>query len=220
MLAMAAKGQAHEGDWLIADRQTAGRGRQGRVWQSPPGNFYGSTLVGLRAGDPAAPTLALVAAIAAFEALAIWVSRGLMLKWPNDVMVGEAKLAGILLERAGEAVVVGVGVNLAHHPDALDRQATSIAALGVTPPPPEVFAETVATVFRDVLGQWRSEGLDVVRDEWVARAHMPGTPLSARLPDGSVIHGAFDGLTPDCALRLRLADGSSHVIHAGDVFLI
>lgn len=116
MLALAAAGAA-EGLWLRADYQTGGRGRQGRVWQSPPGNFYGSTLVRLRGGDPAAATLALVAAVALEEAVRIYApGADVAIKWPNDLLLGEAKLAGILLERADDAVVVGIGVNLAHHP--------------------------------------------------------------------------------------------------------
>jgi BirA family biotin operon repressor/biotin-[acetyl-CoA-carboxylase] ligase len=93
------------------------------VWVSPPGNLYISTLVRVCPDDPPAPTLALVAAVALHDAL----GPGLTIKWPNDIMAGEAKLAGILLERAGDAVVVGFGANLAHHPKGLDRPVTPCA---------------------------------------------------------------------------------------------
>ncbi|MFN2260234.1 MAG: biotin--[acetyl-CoA-carboxylase] ligase, partial [Parasphingopyxis sp.] len=110
---------AAEGLWLRAERQTRGKGRRGRSWDSPAGNLYASTLVRLRDGDPAAASLALVAGVALWDALAgaLGDAQGLQLKWPNDLLLGGAKLAGILLEREGEAVIVGCGVNLARHPE-------------------------------------------------------------------------------------------------------
>lgn len=221
MLAMAARGEAREGDWLIADVQTAGRGRMGRTWQAPPGNFHASGLVQLQPGDPAAATLALVAAVAVFEALAVWVDRReIQIKWPNDILARGAKLNGVLLERAGDVVVTGVGVNLLAHPEGLDRPATSLVALGASLPDPVAIAGVLADMFADGLQIWRGQGLEPVRRAWLDRAHPVGTALTANLPDGNRVEGLFDGLTPDCALRLRLADGTNRVIHAGDVFLI
>lgn len=215
MLELAAAG-AEEGLWLRAERQTGGRGRQGRVWESPAGNFYGSTLVRLRSGDPAAATLALVAAVAVEEAVAVCVGCSATIKWPNDLLIDGAKVAGILLERAGEAVVVGVGVNLAHHPELADRPTASLGG-AVSP---ETFGDTLAEAFAHWLGRWRSEGLAPIRQRWLDRAHPSGTALTARLPDGSVTDGLFDGLDGDGALILRLASGERRVIHAGDVFLL
>lgn len=218
MLALAAAG-AGEGSWLRAERQTAGKGRQGRAWESPVGNFYGSTLVRLRPTDPPAPTLALVTVVALEEAVRIFLPTGATIKWPNDLLIDGAKLSGVLLERAGDAVVVGIGVNLAHHPDLPDRPATSLAALGVAAAA-ATFAEVLAESFARWLSRWRSEGLEPVRQRWLERAHPSGTALTARLPDGTAHDGLFDGLTCEGALILRLADGARHVIHAGDVFLI
>lgn len=220
LLALAGSGAA-EGSWLVAGRQTAGRGRQGRAWQSPPGNLYASTLVRLRPGDPQAATLALVAAVALDASVRAFLPQadGLAIKWPNDLLIDGAKLTGILLERQGDAVVIGIGVNLAHHPVDLDRPATSLAAQGVEVAP-GIFVEVVASEFARWLARWRGEGLAPVRDRWIARAHPRGTPLSARAADGSVTEGLFDGLDGDGALLLRLADGTRHVMHAGDVFLI
>lgn len=152
---------------------------------------------------------------AAGEAL----NKALQLKWPNDLLLGGAKLAGILLERKGDAVVVGIGVNLAHHPDDLDRPVTSLAAHAAAPKP-AAFAETLAIRFAHWLARWRGEGLATIAAAWEARAHPLGTPLAAALPDGRRVEGAFAGLDPDGALILGLADGGHHVIHAGDVFMV
>lgn len=209
-----------EGVWLRAERQSAGRGRLNRDWTSPAGNFHGSTLVRLRPSDPAPATLALVAAVATNEAVAAYLpGRAVRLKWPNDLMLDGAKLAGILLERAEDAVVVGIGVNLAHHPDLPDRATTSLAAHAVITPP-EAFAETLAEAFARWLGRWRGEGLGVVRAAWIASAHPVGTALRVNLPHGTATDGLFAGLDGDGALMLRLADGAVQLVHAGDVFLL
>ncbi|RZF64903.1 biotin--[acetyl-CoA-carboxylase] ligase [Sphingomonas populi] len=220
MLDLARSG-ASEGLWLRAERQTGGRGRQGRTWVSPPGNLYTSTLVRLRPTDPEAASLALVAAVALEEAVRAHLGDAVvaMLKWPNDLLLDGAKLSGILLERAGDAVVIGIGVNLAHHPHDLDRAATSLAAHGAIVDP-AAFQETLADAFARWLGVWRGQGLAPVRTRWLERAHSPGTPLTARLPDGSALDGLFDGLDASGALVLRLADGGRRVIHAGDIFLL
>lgn len=218
MLALAQAG-ASEGSWLRAERQTGGRGRQGRAWESPAGNFYASTLVRLRPTDPPAATLALVAAVALEEAVGVFLPARAILKWPNDLLIDGAKLSGILLERAGDAVVIGIGVNLAHAPDLPDRHATSLAAQGA-PVDPATFADVLAEAFARWLSRWRGGGIEPIRQRWLERAHPPGTALTANLPDGEAIDGLFDGLTGDGALTLRLASGECRVIHAGDVFLI
>jgi BirA family biotin operon repressor/biotin-[acetyl-CoA-carboxylase] ligase len=218
MIALAASG-LEEGVWLLAERQTLGRGRLDRSWASPPGNLYTSTLVRIRPSDPPAPTLALVAAVALEETVSAYVPGMAVLKWPNDLLIDGAKLSGILLERAGDAVVIGIGVNLAHHPTDTDRRATSLAVYDVAVAP-EDFIETLAEAFARWVECWRGQGIDMVRRRWVANAHPIGTPLNVRLPDGPGIDGLFDGLDPEGALILRLADGTRRVIHAGDVFLL
>ena len=219
MIALATNG-APEGTWLRAEQQSGGRGRMGRGWQSPPGNLYASTIVRLQPSDPAAPTLALVAAVVLVEAVRAYAPDvTVVIKWPNDLLIGGAKLAGILLERAGDAVVVGIGVNLAHHPEGLDRPVTNLALLGHQIDP-AAFCEDLAACFARWVARWRSEGLAPVRAAWLSAAHTTGTALVANLDDGDGVQGLFDGLTEGGALRLRLADGAVRVIHAGDVFLI
>jgi BirA family biotin operon repressor/biotin-[acetyl-CoA-carboxylase] ligase len=210
---------AGEGLWLRAVKQSAGRGRQGRAWASPPGNLYASTLVRLFASDPPAPMLALVAAVALQEAIATFGADAL-LKWPNDLLIDGAKVSGILLERHGDAVVIGFGVNLAHHPADLDRPTTSLAAITSAAPDPDVFLAVLAESFARWLVRWRSEGLAPIRARWLQKAHSAGTALAAHLPDGTTVTGLFDTLDEAGALRLRLADGRTHVIHAADIFLI
>jgi BirA family biotin operon repressor/biotin-[acetyl-CoA-carboxylase] ligase len=209
-VAALAREGAPEGTWLRAGRQTGGKGRQGRAWQSPPGNLYASTLVRLQPGDPPAPTLALVAAVALHETVKRH-APATSIKWPNDLLVGGAKLAGILLERQSDAVVVGIGVNLAHSPEGLDRPATSLAP----PVAPDPFLDCLAAAFAAWLARWRAEGLAPIRTAWLAAAHPVGTALTT-----NDVHGTFDGLDETGALRLRLEDGGLRVIHAGDVFLL
>jgi BirA family transcriptional regulator, biotin operon repressor / biotin---[acetyl-CoA-carboxylase] ligase len=205
---------AEEGLWLRAERQSGGKGRQGRRWESPPGNLYASTLVRLRPGDPPAPTLALVAAVALHEAVAHFADC-VRIKWPNDLIAGDCKLAGILLEREGDWVVIGFGVNVARHPDLTDRPATSLALLTTRAPEPPVLLEMLSEAFARWVGRWRTHGTEPVARAWLERSHPLGTPLAT--PGGV---GLFDGLEPDGALRLRLADGTLRVVNAGDVFLI
>ncbi len=215
LLALAADGVS-EGTWLRAERQTGGRGRHGRSWISPPGNLYASTVVRLSPGDPPAATLALVSAVALHQALSTLAGgETLQIKWPNDILAGGAKLAGILLERSGHAVVIGFGANLAHHPESLDRPVTSLAAMTGAAPDPAVAVCVLADAFARWLGCWRAQGIGPVRTRWLSAAHPLGTALMTSGGDG-----LFDGLDDTGALRLRLADGTSRVIHAGDVFLI
>ena len=218
MLARVADCTARNGDWLVAERQTGGRGRMGREWQSPDGNFYGSTLVALDAGNPPAATLALVAGLAVHGALSRF-AHGLTLKWPNDVLAGRAKLAGILLERSGDWVVIGSGVNLVTHPDLLDRPSNDLAALGTLVSVRD-FAGSLVNEMTACIARWRTQALAATISAWEVAAHPVGTTLDAALPDGERMAGKFDGLTAEGALRLRLPSGEARVIHAGDVFQV
>ncbi len=221
VMARARQGE-EEGLWLRADRQIGGRGRQGRSWRSPPGNLYASTLVRLRPDDPPPASLALVAALALHDAVDATLPPGAprpTLKWPNDLLIEGAKLSGILLERDGDAVVVGTGVNLAHHPSDIDRPATSFAAFG-PPPTPDDFLQLLAQCFSNRLALWRDEGLPAIRAAWLERAYPEGTPIAVHDADGEPLKGQFAGLDDNGSLLLRLADGSVRAMHAGDVFLI
>ncbi len=117
-----------EGTWLIADRQIDGKGRQGRDWIGGDGNFMGSTVVNLTGQEVNPSCLAMVAGLAVYETVLVRLPlpAKLELKWPNDLLLAGGKLAGILLERSGDAVIVGIGVNLAESPR-LARQQGNLA---------------------------------------------------------------------------------------------
>lgn len=210
--------ERREGFWLVALRQVAGRGRQGRAWQSAPGNFTGSTPVRLDPGDPVTTTLSLVAAIALYEAVSEYLPErtGLRLKWPNDVELDGRKLSGILLEREGNFAVIGIGVNLVSAPRIEGRETGSLAVIG---PAPDLraFAETLADCFAFELERWRRYGAQVIIARWLDLAHPVGTPLAVHDGSGAKGSGTFAGLERDGALRLALPDGTVRIVHAGEI---
>ena len=205
-----------EGHWLVADRQTAGRGRLGRGWNDGQGNFMGSTVVHLTAGDPSPATLALVAGVALAKAVsALAPGLAFTLKWPNDLLVDGAKCAGILLERAGDAVVIGIGVNLVAAPDLPDRPTAALADRGAALDR-DHFADVLGIAMVDAVWTWRQEGIGSIIRAWLPFGHPPGTPLHV---SEQGVDGVFDGLADDGALRLRRANGEIMLVHAGDVEL-
>lgn len=209
-----------EGEWILARRQTAGRGRQGREWFDGSGNFMGSSLVERHDGDPPPASLSFVAALAVHDAAAGTVGEGadLAVKWPNDVLLSGGKLSGILLEMVGRHVVVGIGVNLARAPDLPGRKTAAIAQ-HASAPELEPFAHSLAAAFAARLAEWRAEGLSVTLQRFLDLSlHAPGSRLRVHDGEGEPVDGRFAGLeTRDGALRLRLADGSERVIRAGDI---
>ena len=209
-----------EGDWLVADRQISGRGRQGRGWHDGHGNFMGSTIVRNQPGQPPAYTLSLLTAVALFDTLQTLLPtlHGLVLKWPNDLLIGDAKLSGILLEAERDAVVIGIGVNLVSAPELPDRKSAALTQFGPAPNR-DAFVESLAAHFAGELDRWRTYGLEPLIHTWNAASMAKGTPLSVHEPNGGRVSGHFDGLQPDGSMRLRLADGTTRVIHAGDVML-
>ncbi len=161
----------------------------------------------------------MLVGVALHEALAALApDSGLLLKWPNDLMAGNAKLAGILLERVGDAVIVGVGANVRHAP-AVEGRAT--VALADLPGGADIDAATAAGAlagrFDHWLAHWRAEGFAPVRAAWLAAAHPSGTRLSVHSGAQSRLEGRFEGVAADGALLLRQDDGQIAVVHSGDV---
>lgn len=172
-------------------------------------------MVKLRTEDPPAPSLALAAGLALIEAIDTAVpGRNLMLKWPNDLMLGGAKLAGILLERSGDRVVAGFGVNLATAPR-IEGRATADLGAAIAP---KAFAPLLAASFARLLDAWRPAEPEAFARAWLARAHPIGTPLSVHGGTSEIASGKFAGIEPDGALRLDV-DDEIQVIRAGDVHL-
>ena len=205
-----------EGDWLVALTQDAGRGRQGREWVSESGNFFGSTLVSLRPDDASPASLSLAAALALIEAVDL-ASPGLpmMLKWPNDLLLGTAKLGGILLERNGDRVVAGFGLNLGKAPRIEGREVAALNGVMI----PQAFAPLLAGSFAQLLTLWRSNEPEGFAKAWLARAHPIGTRLTIHSAPGETVTGRFDGIEPDGALMLRRDDGAIDTVRACDVEL-
>ena len=200
----------------MAQIQEAGRGRQGREWVSRRGNFFGSTIVDLAPGDPPPQSLSLAAGLALIEAAETAApDLPLLLKWPNDLVVGGAKVGGVLLERHGERVVVGFGVNLAAAPDIPERPAAHLGGRVTT----EAFAPLLAGSVGRMLMLWRTTDPRDFAKAWLAGAHPVGTDLSVHGADAAAVRGQFAGIEPDGTLRLLLADGSVELVRAGDVAL-
>jgi len=226
-LELARKGEAGP-LWITAARQSAGRGRRGRPWVSEPGNLYASLLL----TDPAPADhwaeLSFVAALAVHDAVvevAAELKPKLAIKWPNDLLLSGQKFAGILLEAEGAqknaedgAVAVGIGVNCASHPPDTDHPATDMAAAGARISPATLFAALSAKMLGR-LAQWnQGEGFSTIRADWLARVAGLGEEIRVRLADRELA-GRFEALDEAGGLVLRLPDGGTKTITAGDVFM-
>lgn len=215
-----AKRLAHEnaraGTVVCADEQTAGRGRQARSWYSPPGNLYLSVLLRPEAAAVRLPELAFVTALAVADAADALLPAAVRatLKWPNDVLVNGAKVAGILLEQVDTALVIGIGLNILHAPPHASYQVTTLAANGGL-----ATVDGTRTILLNRLAKrldgWEQGGFAPVRAAWLARAHPVGTKLRIVL-QGRSLSGQFAGLDEDGALLLDTPDGRSRIV-AGDV---
>lgn len=220
-LRQAAAGAA-DGVWIIADRQSAGRGRRARAWISEPGNLYCTRIIRLAAADPPRAQLSFVTALALINALDTLADpKRLSLKWPNDVLLDQYKCSGILLESVsigGETIIAaGIGVNLVHHPRETERPATSLAAAGIAPPAPADLLALIAARFDLWRSRWHEGGFAGIRSQWLARATGLGQRITVRLA-AETLDGVFHDLDDEGALLLRLDSGRLHPVHAGDVF--
>lgn len=210
--------------WITAERQTAGRGRRGRAWETGEGNLAATLLFTTSKPPAEAAQVSFVAALAVADLAGAYVPASLVsLKWPNDPLIAGKKASGILVESGPSPngrlwIAVGIGVNLASAPVAAERPATTFAAHMIAPPPKPLEALTqLAQAFERWRALWDSAGFPAIADAWTARAHGLGQPCTARL-GSETVEGVAEGLEPDGSLRLRLADGGIRRITAGDVF--
>lgn len=213
--------------WIVARRQSAGRGRRGRKWESETGNLAATLLVLTHKSPAEAAQVTFVAALAVADLLDAFTGpERVTIKWPNDVLIAGDKAAGILVESGphetgGLWLAVGIGVNLAHAPGDTERPATSMAAHLRSDiayvPPVEAAAGVLAEAFAVWIERWETLGFQPILDAWTARTGGLDQPCVARLGT-ETLSGVADGVAADGALRLRLPDGSLRLISAGDVF--
>jgi BirA family biotin operon repressor/biotin-[acetyl-CoA-carboxylase] ligase len=215
---------APDGTLVWAGSQTAGRGRQGRNWVSPPGNLYCSLVVRPHVGAARATELTFVAAVVVAEAIcALLPGTPVRCKWPNDVLIRGRKVAGILLEASAsetsdvEWVVIGIGVNVVSHPCDAETlyPATSLTAESVREVSSAQVLVAVCTGFAVWLERWHVEGFATVRDAWLGRAYGLGEPVKVQL-HGAMVEGTFCGLDGGGALILD-NDGAVRRITIGDI---
>ena len=210
--------------WILADSQTAGRGRRGRAWQSPVGNLMTTLYLPISFDAVKAGQLAFVAGLALERTVSALIGERAQasLKWPNDVLVDGKKASGILLESAMrdnkiDWLAIGLGLNLAHHPDDTPYPATSLAAYMDTPANNLAALEILARAFDEVFRQWRNGGFGPVLQAWRAVAHGLGGPIVATL-ENEQFEGIFKDIDEKGALILQTAAGDTKTIDAGDVF--
>lgn len=211
--------------WIAARRQLAARGREGRPWATEPGNLAATLLLPYQGTLAEAARLGFPAALAVVDLLAIFAPKQkVAVKWPNDVLLADRKVTGILLENFGAGadgalrIAMGIGVNLAHHPAREETRwaPTSIAAETGQAPDFEIAFEVLAGRVGHWLHVLESEGFPAIRKQWLARADRLGQQIEARLPK-RVLRGRFADIDENGALVLEAAD-STHRITAGEIY--
>ncbi len=213
--------------WLLARRQTAGRGRRGRAWAAGQGNLTATVLLTLDKTPLQAAQLAFVAGLAAGRTVAAYIPASLVrLKWPNDVLIGDRKVCGMLIESGPAAggglwLAIGFGLNLANYPEVVERPATAVAEHlrhdVLRAPTPDEALSLLTRDFDETLSVWLEQGFEPIRWTWTRMAAGIGAPCTARL-ESETVEGIAEGLDEDGALLLRLVGGQLRRITAGDVF--
>jgi BirA family transcriptional regulator, biotin operon repressor / biotin---[acetyl-CoA-carboxylase] ligase len=208
--------------WIIAKQQTAGRGRRGHTWVSPRGNLYATLLLCAPSAPEKAAQLSFVAALGLHDSVTKFVPQLgplLSLKWPNDLLLGQAKLAGILIESENEptlAVAIGIGVNCISHPSDTAYPATNLFAHGV-PVTPERLFDVMSHAMMCRIVQWKhGDGFAAIRADWLKRAAGLGQNIKVRLPERE-FSGRFEGLDEEGKLVVQTSKGLS-VVASGEVF--
>jgi BirA family biotin operon repressor/biotin-[acetyl-CoA-carboxylase] ligase len=207
--------------WISAARQSAGRGRRGRVWDAGQGNLAATLLLRPQVQASIIGQLSFAAALAVADMAQHFAPDvSIQVKWPNDVLGNGRKLAGILLESGedtkGRWLAIGLGVNLASFPPHTEFPATSLAQLGIAAPSADDALAILAARFAHWYDAWMSEGFEMLRAAWLTRAGGLGKSIRARLP-GAIHEGVFEGIDTSGALLLN-QQGKVRAIAAGEVF--
>lgn len=214
--------------WVTADIQTGGRGRSGRRWISQPGNLHASLAIRCNAPKEKAGQLSLLAGISLMDAVRATMDLApeaeLRLKWPNDILIGVAKVGGILIEStslrdgSGILAILGFGLNLVAFPDAIGRQVTALARYGA-PPEPRVLLSALSDRLFFWLDRWNgASGFDAIRQAWLERAGPVGEAIVVNTAAGPV-SAAYKGLAETGALLVEI-DGGTREFNYGDVTLV
>lgn len=210
--------------WILADRQTKGRGRRGKSWETLSGNLAASLLLTPDKATRECAQLSFVAALAVSDLVATCLpGEDIRVKWPNDVLAGERKIAGILLESAGvggdhlDWLAVGIGLNLVAYPADTEFPATSLAALGAPAMDPLEACTHLASTWARWYAKWEASGFECVRESWLSRAARLGMRIRARLAAGEAT-GVFEGIDEMGALLLRESATHTRRIAAGEVY--
>ena len=213
--------------WVRADEQTAGRGRRGRDWVSPVGNFYGTACYAFDGSPAAAAKLSFVAAIAVANTLSRYSpSADVTLKWPNDVLMDGRKIAGLLLEAKPGRVLIGIGINIVSHPDGGNIPATHLLehlegtardGIAASPNKAENLLQILAEEFEKSFRHHLAYGFSATRAAWTALAPAIPGPVTVRLPN-ETFAGQAQSLLENGALRVVTDNGTIRDVHAGDVF--
>ncbi len=210
--------------WITALRQSAGRGRRGRNWETGKGNLAATYFFTTDHSASDIAQHAFIAALAVAELASHYARASVVsVKWPNDVLIAGRKTAGILIESSGRPgggfwVAIGIGVNLSRPPDTSAFPATAFSEHMTAPPPSPMEAlETLSDSFERWRLLWRRAGFPAIAEAWTQRAHGLGEACTARLPN-EIVEGIAEGIDSDGALRLRVAAGRVRRITAGDVF--
>jgi len=203
--------------WISAAQQTSGRGRRGRAWDMAEGNLAATLLLRPEAAPVVTGQLSFAAALSAAEMVQHFApAAAITVKWPNDVLAEGRKIAGILLEGGTGWLAIGIGVNLAHHPEGTAFPATSLPQLGIAPPSCDQALGLLAARFAHWYDAWMEKGFETLRAAWLKRASGLGAPITARLPN-ETRQGVFEGIDASGALLLNEGTGV-RAIAAGEVF--
>ncbi len=220
----AEEGASH-GLVVRADRQTKGRGRRGRTWDSPFGNLYCSLLLRPESSLQSASVLGFIAATALGNSIEPLLpsDRVLQHKWPNDILIDGGKVAGFLMEAETDSagrpqwIVLGMGVNIANHPGNTPYPATDLTAMGVGIISSRSLLQNFLAAFSPLYEEWQESGFSAIAERWLKRAAGLGEKIEVKLDSGSLF-GRFLSLDSDGALMLELPSAEIRRISAGDVF--
>ncbi|MEX6632004.1 biotin--[acetyl-CoA-carboxylase] ligase [Hyphococcus lacteus] len=203
--------------WFVALKQTAGYGRRGRDWKQRTGDFAGTLL--FRPDGPVehrGQLSFIVALTLAFTLDEFIDAERIQLKWPNDVLLGGAKCAGILLENLDDYLAIGIGVNIVNAPGGLEYKTARMMDFTDAPPEPAQLCARLDHHFWTLYREWRATGFPSIKNRWTDRAVGIGTEITVRLPN-ETLSGTFNGIDDNGALILRSGAGK-RIITAGEVF--